>query len=73
MPITTPICMGVAMGMTKNPPLFKSLDPALESYAIENINRRCFCTSGGKKRNKNKYSVYQILMHNLVLVIKLIA
>ena len=33
MPITTPICMGVAMGMTKNPPLFKSLDP-LERWRL---------------------------------------
>ena len=29
MPITTPICVGVAMDVIKNPALFKSLDPAL--------------------------------------------
>ena len=36
-PITTPICVGVAMGVTKNPPFFKSLDPALMAMDVRNI------------------------------------
>ena len=37
-PITTPICVGVAMG-DREPPLFKSLDPALSTaQTTHNIN-----------------------------------